>query len=95
MIFTYMYITNLHPQYTCAQVSVKTKTDQEFVHSNRTPETAFRFQTGIKFVNYCAFCEDRTKKVLLPTCFPEKICNCETECDPKTLVTPNRAIQKS
>ena len=44
MIFTYMYIA----KFTSA-MGVKTKTDQEFVHSNRSPETAFRFQTGIKF----------------------------------------------
>ena len=34
-IFT--YIINLHLQFTCVAVSVETKTDQEFVLSNRTP----------------------------------------------------------
>ena len=56
MNFTCMYIAKFTSAiYVCTSLSKKPKTDQENVHPNQAPETASNS------VNYCSFCEDRTK----------------------------------
>ena len=63
MNFTCMYIAKFTSAiYVCTSLSKKPKTDQEYVHPNRAPETAsINVRQVSNSVNYCSFCEDRTK----------------------------------